>query len=90
MHAAVSILFARHMIKRHRIRYRCEVCGQGFHKSFVLKVHLYNRHKVLDPSLTVCRKVILGYAVIFALSALRCGNKYFMTSTILLYLPLQF
>jgi len=56
-------VFRRHMVKRHKERHKCEVCGRGFHKRFIMKVHMYNQHKISDPSLKVCMNSVTGKQV---------------------------
>jgi len=43
----------RHLMRRHRAIHSCDICGKAYHKPFLLRVHMYNRHRVEDPSLKV-------------------------------------
>jgi len=43
----------RHLVRRHHERHCCMSCGRAYHKPYLLRLHMYNRHKVKDPSLKV-------------------------------------
>lgn len=45
----------RHLVRRHKDRYLCPHCSKPYHKKCLLKVHLYNQHKIEDPTLQLHR-----------------------------------
>lgn len=51
----VEQILLRHLIRRHRERHMCQLCGKAYHKPFLLRVHLFNRHKLSDPQLKLYR-----------------------------------
>jgi len=48
-----TCVHVRHLVRRHQERHCCSMCGRAYHKPYLLRLHMYNRHKVKDPSLKV-------------------------------------
>src|SRR6218665_749403 len=85
LHEFCVLCCVRHLAKRHRERHICPICSRSYHKMCLLRIHMYNQHKVEDPSLKVSvvaihfRQVrcgVMGESIVSFLGGGLSGEEY--------------